>query len=99
MEKKICIRCDECSKEFARLTRELKIKESTPKWADLKAIEEFRKACPPDHNVIFKIPLGNSINKVSGLNVLSNLAYSHKSMNTHWKQQRTQYPIIGYDLP
>lgn len=45
----------------------------TPKWADLKAIEEFYKACPPGYHVDHICPLQGK--NVSGLHVIDNLQY------------------------
>jgi hypothetical protein len=45
----------------------------TPKYADLKAIEQFYINCPPGMEVDHIIPLQGKL--VSGLHVLSNLQY------------------------
>ena len=45
----------------------------TPKWADLKAIVNFYKACPPGYHVDHEIPLRGK--NVCGLHVLGNLQY------------------------
>lgn len=45
----------------------------TPGWADLKAIEEFYRSCPPGYHVDHIIPLQGKY--VSGLHVENNLQY------------------------
>lgn len=45
----------------------------TPKWADLKAIVDFYKACPPGYHVDHEVPLRGK--NVSGLHVVENLQY------------------------
>lgn len=45
----------------------------TPSWADLKAITEFYKACPPGYHVDHICPLQGK--NVSGLHVIENLQY------------------------
>jgi hypothetical protein len=52
----------------------------TPKWADLKAIEEFYKNCPNGMTVDHIIPLQGK--NVRGLHVLENLQYLTKSENS-----------------
>lgn len=52
----------------------------TPKWADLKAIEEFYKNCPKGYSVDHIIPLQGK--NVRGLHVLENLQYLTKSENS-----------------
>lgn len=47
--------------------------QQTPKWADLKAIEEFYKNCPEGYHVDHIIPLQGK--NVRGLHVLDNLQY------------------------
>lgn len=46
---------------------------ATPKWADLKAIEEFYGKCPKGYHVDHYYPLRGKT--VSGLHVLNNLQY------------------------
>ena len=47
--------------------------QATPAWADLNAIREFYKNCPPGHEVDHIIPLQGK--QVSGLHVENNLQY------------------------
>jgi len=47
--------------------------QQTPKWADLKAIEEFYKNCPNGYHVDHIIPLQGK--NVRGLHILENLQY------------------------
>jgi hypothetical protein len=47
--------------------------QATPAWADLDAIKEFYKNCPPGHEVDHIIPLQGKY--VSGLHVENNLQY------------------------
>lgn len=53
--------------------------QQTPKWADLKAIEEFYKNCPKGYQVDHIIPLQGK--NVRGLHVLENLQYLTKTEN------------------
>ena len=53
--------------------REISKRNRTPKWADLKAIKEFYKNCPPGYHVDHIVPLHGKL--VSGLHVLENLQY------------------------
>lgn len=55
------------------------IKERTPGWADLKAIEAFYAACPPGFHVDHVIPLRGKT--VSGLHVITNLQYLPATAN------------------
>jgi hypothetical protein len=45
----------------------------TPAWADLQAIVQFYKSCPPGHHVDHVLPLRGKL--VSGLHVVQNLQY------------------------
>ena len=45
----------------------------TPVWADLQAIVQFYKSCPPGHHVDHVLPLRGKL--VSGLHVVQNLQY------------------------
>lgn len=56
-----------------RAKRRASLLQQTPKWADLKAIEEFYKNCPDNHEVDHIIPLKGK--NVRGLHVLENLQY------------------------
>lgn len=47
--------------------------QQTPKWADLKAIEEFYKNCPEGYHVDHIVPLQGK--NVRGLHILENLQY------------------------
>jgi hypothetical protein len=62
----------------------------TPKWADLKAIEEFYKRCPPEYEVDHIIPMQGK--NISGLHVLANLQYLTKSENC---SKGNKYDIKG----
>jgi hypothetical protein len=53
--------------------RRMRYKQATPKWADLKAIEQFYRNRPPGHHVDHIIPLNGK--NISGLHVLENLQY------------------------
>lgn len=57
----------------AKAQRRSMLLQQTPKWADLKAIEEFYKNCPEGHHVDHVIPLKGK--NVRGLHVLDNLQY------------------------
>lgn len=57
----------------AKAQRRAMILQQTPKWADLKAIEEFYKKCPDGYHVDHIIPLKGK--NVRGLHVLENLQY------------------------
>ena len=50
-----------------------KLLERIPGWADLEAIKEFYKNCPPGYHVDHVIPIQGRT--VSGLHVLNNLQY------------------------
>lgn len=54
-------------------SRKKRVKQATPKWANLKEIQRFYKDCPKGHHVDHIIPI-NGLN-VSGLHVLNNLQY------------------------
>lgn len=54
-------------------SRKARVRQATPKWADLKAIREMYYNCPKDHHVDHIIPINGNI--VSGLHTLSNLQY------------------------
>ncbi len=51
----------------------------TPSWADLDAIKEFYRNCPPGHHVDHIIPLQGK--NVSGFHILENLQYLTASEN------------------
>lgn len=53
--------------------RKARVKQATPPWADLRAIQEFYKRCPKGYHVDHIIPL-NGVN-VSGLHTIENLQY------------------------
>jgi hypothetical protein len=53
--------------------------QQTPKWADLKAIEQFYKNCPNGYEVDHIIPLKGK--NVRGLHILENLQYLLKTEN------------------
>lgn len=59
--------------------RKGRVKQATPKWVDLKAIEQFYKNCPKGYHVDHHIPLNGK--EVSGLHVLENLRYLLASEN------------------
>ena len=68
------------AKELADNTRrELENENRVPKWADLKAIEEFYRNRPEGYHVDHIIPLRGK--NVSGLHVLNNLQYLPASEN------------------
>lgn len=54
-------------------SRVRRIRQVTPKWADLKAIREFYKNCPKGHHVDHIVPIKGKY--VTGLHVLENLQY------------------------
>lgn len=51
----------------------LALRNRTPAWADLPAIQEFYRQCPEGYEVDHVIPLRGRL--VSGLHVLNNLQY------------------------
>jgi hypothetical protein len=53
--------------------RKSRVKQATPPWADLGAIAEFYRACPPGFHVDHVVPLNGRA--VSGLHVVTNLQY------------------------
>ncbi len=53
--------------------RKKRVRQSTPKWANLQAITDFYKNCPEGCHVDHVIPLNGK--NVSGLHVLENLQY------------------------
>jgi hypothetical protein len=53
--------------------RQMKQKQRTPKWADLKKIREFYENCPQGYHVDHIIPINGK--NISGLHVMSNLQY------------------------
>jgi hypothetical protein len=59
------------------------LKNATPKWANLKAIEEIYKNCPKGYHVDHDIPLGSKI--ICGLHVENNLKYlpAKENMSKH----------------
>lgn len=59
--------------------RRAAILQRTPKWADLKAIQQFYQNCPKGYEVDHVIPLQGK--NVSGLHVLNNLQYLPMSEN------------------
>jgi len=54
-------------------SRKQRVKDVTPKWADLNIIREFYKNCPKGYHVDHQIPI-NGVN-VTGLHVIDNLQY------------------------
>lgn len=63
---------DDASKLYAKF-RNKRVRQATPKWADLKAIKEFYRACPVGYHVDHIVPLKGK--DISGLHVLENLQY------------------------
>lgn len=61
------------SQKAYRAARKQRVKQATPKWADIKAIEKFYLECPKGYHVDHKIPLFGK--NVSGLHVIDNLQY------------------------
>lgn len=59
--------------------RKKHVKAATPKWADMKAITEFYRNCPPGHHVDHIIPIRGK--NVSGLHVIWNLQYLPAAQN------------------
>lgn len=59
--------------KFYGRTGKKKIRQATPKWADLEAIKLFYLVCPKGMTVDHIIPLKGK--NVSGLHVLENLQY------------------------
>ena len=53
--------------------RKHRVKQATPKWADLNAIREFYYNCPEGYHVDHIIPLNGK--NVSGLHCIENLQY------------------------
>ena len=53
--------------------KEKRLSIATPKWCEMRAIDQFRAACPEGHHVDHIIPL-NGVN-VCGLNIIDNLQY------------------------
>jgi hypothetical protein len=53
--------------------RQLKIKQQTPAWADLRRIAEFYANCPPGHHVDHVVPVNGRT--VCGLHCEANLQY------------------------
>ncbi len=53
--------------------RKARVKQATPKWADLKAMYEFYLNCPEGYHVDHIIPLNGKT--VSGLHTIENLQY------------------------
>lgn len=56
-----------------------KVKQATPKWVNVKELEDFYANCPPGHNVDHIIPLIHP--DVCGLNVPWNLQYLSEKDN------------------
>jgi len=54
-------------------SRKKRVKQATPKWADLNAIREFYYNCPEGYHVDHIIPLNGK--EVSGLHCMENLQY------------------------
>lgn len=54
-------------------SRKNRVKQSTPKWADLKAIRQFYFNCPAGFHVDHIIPITGEL--VCGLHILGNLQY------------------------
>lgn len=91
--------CRECSKDARKNTyakdpikeivdntrRELENENRVPKWADLKAIENFYRNRPDGYHVDHIIPLRGE--NISGLHVLSNLQYLPASENLSKKNK------------
>jgi hypothetical protein len=55
--------------------RRHRVREATPPWADVAAIEAFYAACPAGYEVDHFFPLRGRNRKGSGLNTLENLQY------------------------
>ena len=53
--------------------RKTRVRQATPPWADIEAIREFYRGCPPGFHVDHVIPLNGR--SVSGLHVITNLQY------------------------
>ncbi len=62
-------------------SRKHRVKQATPKWADLKAIRQFYFECPEGYHVDHVIPMNGKL--VSGLHILSNLQYLLAADNLH----------------
>jgi hypothetical protein len=61
------------------MKRKADILQRTPKWVDLKAIEQFYINCPKGYEVDHIIPLQGK--NISGLHILENLQYLTESEN------------------
>lgn len=64
--------------------RSKRVKQATPKWADVKGIVEFYVNCPEGHDVDHIVPLKATVDGVrvaSGLHVIENLQYLPKADN------------------
>lgn len=64
--------CNSCSTADSKLHK-IYIKDRTPQWSDLDAINNFYTNCPKGYEVDHIIPLRGKV--VSGLHVLNNLQY------------------------
>lgn len=56
-----------------RAARKSRVKQATPRWANLVLIQDFYKKCPKGYHVDHDIPLLGK--NVSGLHVIENLKY------------------------
>ncbi len=59
--------------------RKQRVKQATPKWADLRAIEEFYRNRPKGYHVDHEVPLNGK--NVCGLHVIDNLQYLSEEEN------------------
>jgi hypothetical protein len=71
-------------------TRQATQMQRTPRWADLKAIEEFYRDCPKGYEIDHWAPLQGEI--VSGLHVFENLQYLTPAENRR-KNNRFPWPV------
>lgn len=53
--------------------RKQRVKQATPEWTDLDAIEQFYYNCPKGYHVDHALPLNGK--NISGLHVINNLQY------------------------
>ena len=83
---------------YARKSREREgmLKQQTPGWANLKAINEFYKNCPKGYHVDHIIPLKHKL--VAGLHMLNNLQYlpAKENMKKHNKFVPHFEPVTIY---
>lgn len=54
-------------------SRKARVRQATPLWADLKAIQQFYFNCPKGYHVDHIIPINGK--NISGLHVIENLQY------------------------